>query len=295
MTEYTIPAEEREDPLGWLVDPGHPEAHTAVLALPGFVVPVIGSGVSGGAGYASGETLAEELVALGRTAGIDEADLNLRDPRSIADVLIERGVDRTSLLQRVGEMYGEPPTRQSAAVDALLEVQSRRIVTLNYDGSLEARAEELGVECESLVLENDGARVVEALAADAPRDKLIVIHAHGVATDPGTIVLDAGGYGTLVAAPYVEQCLWALYTSYRLIFMGTRLDELHILSELIRLRFLQKDHLLVTLQATAEELLRADRAPFVPETYGVLVRGYDDHAQLVPLIEMLGPPPEGWL
>jgi hypothetical protein len=57
MTEYTIPAEEPEDPLGWLVDPGHPEAHRAVLALPGFVVPVIGSGVSVGAGYVSARLL----------------------------------------------------------------------------------------------------------------------------------------------------------------------------------------------------------------------------------------------
>jgi SIR2-like domain len=291
VTGYAIPSEEPEDRLAWLVDPRDPRAHLEVLARPDFVVPIIGSGISIGTGYASGEALATELVAVGRAAGLDEAELELSDPRSIADVLVERGFDRGSVLQRVGEIYSGPPTRTSAVVDALLSVRSRRIVTLNYDRSLELRAADLGVECESLVLATDGARAIEALAADARKDKLVVIHAHGVASDPSTIVLDADAYGALMEAPYVEKFLWLMCTNHRLIFMGTRVDELHILSELIRLRLLRKRHLLVALRATADELRRAERTPFVPETYGVLVRGYDDHADLVPLIELLGPPP----
>ena len=293
MDSDAFEAEEREGGLEWLVDPREPEVHLEVLARPEFVVPITGSGISVPVGYPSGPCLAAELVRVGREAGLESAELALPDPRSLADVLIARGaVDRDELLRVVGEMYARGPTGTSNAVDALLHVCSRRIVTLNYDRSLEIRAAELGVECESLVLATEATRAIEALAAEAVRDKLVVIHAHGVATEPSTIVLDGDGYSSLLSAPYVNVFLWLLPIHSRLLFVGTQLDELHILEQLIRLRFLNKRHLLVASRSVANELLNAPRSPLVPDRFLVLVRGYDDHADLVPLVELLAPPPE---
>jgi hypothetical protein len=176
VTENAISVEEPEDRLEWLVDPKDLKAHLEILARPDFVVPIVGSGVSIGAGYASGETLATELIALGRAAGID-GEIDVTDPRSIADVLVDRGVERDALLRRVGEIYGGASMRASAAVDALLRVRSRRIVTLNYDRSLELRAAELGVECDSLVLATDAARAdVAVLGHGAPASPPISTH-----------------------------------------------------------------------------------------------------------------------
>lgn len=275
--------------LDWLVDPRAPEAHLEVLARPEFVVPMTGSGISVPAGYPSGKGLAAELVRLGREAGLTEADLDFPDPRSLADVLVGReAIDRAELLSFIGAIYEAKPTGTSDTIEGLLHVRSRRVVTLNYDISLETRAGELGIECESLVLADDATRVLQVLAADAERDKLVVIHAHGIANRPSTIVLDAQGYSDLLNTPYVGACLWLLITNSRLLLMGTQLDELHILDELIRLRFLHKHHLLVTSKSAAEDLMHAERSPLVPERYLVLVRGYDDHSDLVPLVTLLG-------
>jgi SIR2-like domain len=296
MTGYALTAEEPEGGLDWLVDPREPEAHLEVLARPEFVVPIIGAGISVSAGYPAGDGLAAALIGIGREGGLPDGVLALSDPRSIADVLIASGVvDRDRLLQRVSEIYDRAPTRRSATIDALLQVRSRRVVTLNYDRSLETRAAELGLACVSLVLAVDSPRVIEAFATDAEKEALVVVHAHGIASDSSTIVLDADGYSSLFSAPHVQECLWLLGTNARLLFMGTQLDELHILRELIRLRFLRKRHLLVALHSVAEGLRSAERSPFVPETFLVLVRGYDDHSDLVPLVELLGPSPESEL
>ncbi len=257
-------------------------------------MPVVGSGVSGAVGYPVGPALAGDLVELGRQGGLDDSALDLTDPRLLADVLIGRRIiEREELLERIGDIYGRPPSGTSATIDALLAVRSRRVVTLNYDLSLETRAEELGVECESLVLSVDGARALSALEADSGRDRLVVVHAHGIATDPSTIVLDTEGYSNLANAPFFRDWLLMSVMTGRLLFMGTRLDELHILNELVRLRLLRRRHLLVALQSVAEALRTSDRAALVPETYGVLVRGYDDHSALLALVELLGPGGEG--
>lgn len=280
------------DVLGWLVDPGDPGAHLPILQRPEFVVPIIGSGISVPVSYPPGPDLAAELIQIGRTAGYEGDDVNLADPRSVADVLLSRGiVERGELQRAVASLYDKPPSTASPTIDALLRVPSRRVVTLNYDRSLEFRAEELGVDCESFVLSLDAAHVLERLTADAERDRLVIVHAHGVATDPSTIVLDEQTYGELISAPYVSLCLHQLMLSNRLLFMGTRLDELYLLYELLRLNVLRGRHLLVALEEVIEELGTASRSPLLPRTRGLVIRGYSDHEQLVPLVELLTQPP----
>lgn len=278
-----------------MIDPQAPEAHHGILSRPEFVVPVTGSGISVPAGYPPARDLSRRISEIGKAGGLADSDLANPDPRSLADVLIERGaIGRDDLLRRVAEIYAGAPTGTSDTIDGLLRIRSRRVLTLNYDRSLEARAADLGVDCESLVLARDATRVLEVLAADAAKDKLVVIHAHGVATDPSTIVLDGIGYGELLHAPYVEDCLRQLFLNNRLLFMGTQLDELHLLHELLRLRFRQRRHLLVASQPTLDELLNAPRSPLVPERYLVLVRGYpnesEDHRNLAPLVALIGQP-----
>jgi hypothetical protein len=280
------------DVLGWLVDPRDPDAHMRILERPEFVVPILGSGISMAVGHLSGPKLAAQLVRVGSGVEVDGEDLDLPDPRAVADELISRGVAREDLQRAVARLYDKPPTSTSPTIDALLQVRSRRLVTLNYDRSVEIRAEELGIEHESLVLSLDAARVLECLTADAERDRLVVVHAHGVATDPSTIVLDEEGYADLVSAPRVSLCLHQLMLSNRLLFMGTRLDELYLLYELQRLSFLKKRHLLVASEAIVEELRTAPRARLDPGTGALVIRGYSDHNQLVPLVDLLARRPK---
>ncbi|HEX6679299.1 MAG TPA: SIR2 family protein [Gaiellaceae bacterium] len=288
MSAYTVSPDELFGTLGWLRDPREPEAHLEVLSRSEFVVPVVGSGIN--AGYPAGAALANELRRLGQEAGLDGDELEkLRDPRSIADELIgKRIINRDALLRHVGEIYSAAPTETNPTLDALLDVRSRRVVTLNYDRSLEARADELKVDVDSLVLSADGARALAALEADADRDKLVVVHAHGIATAPSTIVLDGEGYSSLENAPFFRDWLLTLVVSSRLLFMGTSLDEQHILHELMRLGLLHRRHMLVGTHGTIEALRASDRGALVPERYGVLLRGYDDHDAVLELVERLG-------
>jgi hypothetical protein len=274
------------DALAWLVDPTDPEAHRAVLERREFVVPVLGSGISLPVGFPGGPALVSELERFAAEVGCDATDLEMHDPRSVAEILVQRGIDRDSLLRTVGEIYGRQPAASSATIDALLNVPSRRIVTLNYDCSLESRAGELGIDFESLVLRSGATTVIDRFLADSDRDRLVIVHAHGVAAEPETIVLDEQGYRELTTAPLVTDWFRQLIFGYRLVFMGTRLDELHILSELQRLGFLAKRNLLVAPANVVEEL-RTGRSALLPGTHTLLIRGYADHGQLTPLAELL--------
>ncbi|HEX7114214.1 MAG TPA: SIR2 family protein [Steroidobacter sp.] len=283
------------DPLAWLLNRPDPTPVKALLARPELVIPVIGAGISKPAGYPLGGELAEILKEIGRDAGLADEEIRQQDPRIIASILIRNGVARRGLLDKVSEIYSAAPTGTSETIAALLRVRSRRIVTFNYDLSLELRASDLKIECESLVLSRDGKRVREVLAADAPRDALIVIHAHGVATESETIVLDAEGYEDLFGSGHYSDVETLLCLGHRLIFLGTQLDEVHLLHRLLKSYSSGDRHLLVATSSVLEALTHAERSPLAPEFYGVLTGGYDnaarDHAELVPLVARLGEPP----
>jgi hypothetical protein len=283
------------DSLGWLLDGEQAGACRALLARSDLVVPVVGAGISKPAGYPLGGELADKLRAIGRDAGLTDDEMSHRDPRFVASTLIERGVvSRPDLLELVGKIYAAPPSGGSAAIDALLNVQSRRIVTLNYDRSLELRAADLGIECETLVLTQDGREIRDALTAEASRDKLLVIHAHGVADSPTTIALDQAGYAEVLAAPYSDAILPLLFLSHRLVFMGTQLDEAHFLVDLLKHQSGGFRHLLVASRETMESLVKVERAPIASDFYGLLLGEYpndkNDHSELVTLIQRFGVP-----
>lgn len=290
MNELAL--EEPIDPLAWLVDPRRPDDHTEVLARPELVVPVTGSGITAPLGYPRADELARELREIARRAGSTESDLEgLRDPRSIADVLIERGlIERDELLQHVARMYSNGAVGTSETIDRLLRIRSHIIFTLNYDHALEDRAAQLLVECEPLVLESSATRVHELLDPAVERRKLAIVHAHGIASEPETIVLDREGYGRLLGSLEILFALRLLLVNQRLLFMGTRLDELHLLQALLQSRT-QKLHMFVAPKAEVDDLHSETRSAFVPETYRLVMRGYNSHDDLIPLVEMLGPPP----
>ena len=284
------------DPLAWVLDRPDPSPVEALLSRPELVIPVIGAGISKPAGYPLGAELGEILKQIGRDAGIPDEEITQKDPRYIASILVRNDATRKALLDRVSEVYAAAPTGTSDAIDALLQVRSRRIVTFNYDLSLELRAAELNVEFESLVLARDAKRVRQVLAADAPRDALIVIHAHGVAKEPETIVLDAEGYEDLLGSGFYADIETLLFFGHRLVFMGTQLDEVHHLYRLLKSRSSGDRHLLVAATTDLELLTHTDRSPLVPEFYGLMTAGYDNatgnHAELVPLIARLAAPPQ---
>ncbi len=279
-------------PLEWLADPRDPKDRLEVInGPPRFVVPVVGSGVSIPLGYPSGPALAKNLAALARNAGLEPETAQLKDPRSIADVLIEReAIDRAELLAHVGRLFDGKPSGTSELVDALLTVRSRLILTLNYDRGLEYRADELKIPARSLVLGRDIAQSLRALDASVLRDELIIVHLHGIADDADTIILDAGSYAALFDSENVRSFFVALMTTNWLVFMATRLDELYLLERLLAMRMVGKRHLLVTPRSALDEF-QSPRSPLIGSTYHLVIRGYPnehgDHRELVDLVEVL--------
>ena len=124
------------------------------------------------------------------------------------------------------------------------------------------------------------------------RERLVIVHAHGVADQPSTIVLDSVGYSKLLDSNAVQQFLAFTLLSNSLVFMGTTLDELHILHKLIEQRQLRKHHLLVT---KAEEVT-AFTERLAPATFFILIRGYPnaegDHREVTEFVESFVEPPE---
>jgi SIR2-like domain len=272
--------------LTWLIDSREPEAHLELLARPGFIVPVIGSGITVPLGYPSGRVLRERLVALGAEAQVKPDELTDSDPRRIADVLVERGaLGRDDLLGQVGGWYDVGPTGTSPTLDSLLRVPSRLLITLNYDPALERRADELEIDHERIVLSLQPDEALAALDASKRRERLVIVHAHGAADQPSTIVLDSVGYSKLLDSNAVQQFLAFTLLSNSLVFLGTTLDELHILHKLIEQRQLRKRHLLVTKAADVP----AFKQRLAPATFFILIRGYpnaeDDHRELTELVE----------
>jgi hypothetical protein len=215
------------------------------------------------------------------------------DPRRIADVLVERGaLARDDLLGQVGGWYAAAPEGASPTVDALLRVPSRLLITLNYDPTFERRADELGIDHERIVLSLQADEALAVLDASKPRERLMIVHAHGVADQPSTIVLDTVGYSKLLDSNSVQQFLAFTLLSNSLVFIGTTLDELHILHKLIEQRQLRKHHLLVTTAANVP----AFKGRLAPATFFVLIRGYpnaeDDHRELTEFVESFVKPPE---
>lgn len=198
------------------------------MAPPGLVVPVLGAGVSEGAGLPGGRVLAAALLSAFQGApAFPDSEPMLA---TVVDHLLQADVAEADLLESVaGRLSGEEPAR-SPLVEALIRVPSRFIVTLNFDLSIEAADRRAGGTPRTLGNGRaDLGKALKILTAGPPPPDLTVLHLHGSVERPEEMVLGADGYER-VYSDIFGQVLNELAVHRVLAFYGTTLDEPYFLA-----------------------------------------------------------------
>lgn len=195
----------------------------ALLRAPDRIVPVLGAGISQGAGLAGGDRLAAEIAAAfpGRVpVPIPE------DPRQVVSLVRLAPDEEVRVAEVISRLYDldSVPWSPTRALRALVTIPSRLILTLNYDLSVETVARLEGIEH----VESYGPRELGE-ARETLRDlrypRLRIVHLHGRRGDPAsdTVLGSLGRHHLDPAAEFLIQTL----TQYRAVLLGTRADEAH--------------------------------------------------------------------
>jgi energy-coupling factor transporter ATP-binding protein EcfA2 len=250
----------------------------AILEQREFVVPVLGSGISAPAGVPGADAVAAWIVA-----NVEPADsYSEPDEPSLFRVAGEIGVDETELCHDVAQWRGAFDPEPTPVSEAIVQIPSRFIVTLNYDPLIELSAELLDIECEPLIGDEKGLRRAVELLADPsewPPDKLAVVHLHGSLEAPDSIVLGPAGYQRLSQRANYSHLIWLLMNQKTMLFAGTTLDELQLLAEMRRHRLRDRRHVLLCRETERGRL--TDGRAAISEAYdGIIIATFDDFAQL---------------
>jgi hypothetical protein len=202
-----------------------------------LVVPVTGAGVSQAAGLPGSQALAAFLVErFDAHPDIGEFS-DPTDLLAVADDITNREYElERALLEAVARFFRDAVEawEPEPITCALAHLPSRLIVTLNYDESVEKAAGAEGMPCVSW----DQAQLrpfSELLRNRTAPAELTILHLHGRASRPDSIVLTAGTQGDLALNGRVVQFFGELLQYWTACFLGTRLDELHLLTALTAL------------------------------------------------------------
>lgn len=273
-----------------VVPPWWANAHAAsVLRSPRPLVPVIGAGVSQAAGLPGSADLARWLAD--RVPLQDEVP----DGHLIAVIdAVDRSKTPTSKVRElVDEFIGGHALEPIPLTDALVRVPSRFLITLNYDLLLERSAERRDIPCESLGPPDLG-RAVEILRSLSwPPERLTILHLHGRQGHADELVLDERSYAELAQGGDFQRSMTFLSLQKTLVFLGTTLDELHLLSALGG-HSQPGPHVLLCPEWEHAELTQG-RTPITRGRYGIDVVPYPEHTALLSFAEALAaatlPPP----
>jgi hypothetical protein len=280
---------EREiDSVGWidLADDGIDVR--AILARPDLVVPVTGAGVSKGAGFPDSAELANEMLAWPEAFALDATAPKPQDIRRMATlVAAEAGMGWDEIKQRLAQRITAITPSESATIRALV-ARGQPILTFNWDHAFELAATADGVACRTLVLSAETAQeCIDALDTDG--DALPIIHLHGSAEQPESMVLNDESYERLWDRKSVEGFFTVLRSTRHLCFMGTDLDELELLANLLHAG---KPHIFVGDRETCRRV--TEHRASLGHIRAIAVRAYDNadgqHAPLQALAELLSEP-----
>ena len=195
------------------------ELYERLSGLRGTAVPVVGAGLAATCGAPSSGELADRLA---RAAG--ESMLPGEDLHDLADRLeLTRGVQWVQ--QAVADAIVAAPIEPSPALLALTLVPGRIIATTNYDPAIERAAEKRSLRATSLT-SADLQRVLKG----PDEGELFVLHLHGLAERPETIVLSAATYKSAYANDQLRLTMSTLALRWTLIFLGHSLasTEAHL-------------------------------------------------------------------
>ncbi len=146
------------------------------------LIPFVGAGLAVGAGAPSGTDLIGALLIAAGEPALPGADFFGTVDRLAAEHG-EEWVHRT-----VAETVNRSERRPTPTLTALAKAATRLVITTNYDDAIEVSARAAGI------------KVVPATVHDfrpalgTPGDALVVMHLHGVASDPASIVLTEDSY-----------------------------------------------------------------------------------------------------
>lgn len=202
------------------------------------VVPAVGAGLAAAAGAPSSDAL---VAALQQAAG---EDVRAEKLFGAADRLAE-AFGEVWVREQVAAVVSAAELQPTPVLLALVRTSSRLIVTTNYDLAVEDAAVDAGIDVETLTLD-DVARALEPAG-----ETLRVLHLHGVAHRPDTIVLTRTSYDVALREERLQHVMRALALGHRLLLLGQALDE--------REQHLRRDLLWAT-QLVAQSALAAGPA-----------------------------------
>lgn len=230
MSESAIPS---EDPLGSGDLRADPSTIDSLLRPSAYAIPVVGAGVPVSAELPGGPEIARHLVErfdLGAEYPDDPAPLL----KVVDDTLYRRGID-LEVSSAVRAYVRSWPKKTSPLLENLSRVQSRFILTFNYDACIEDAAGDRKEEVESLGnTAVDLERALTILGEKRPPEKLTVVHLHGRAAGEEELILTKGSYRRAENA-VKENLVRELVLGNRLFFFGTRLDEVQLLALIERI------------------------------------------------------------
>lgn len=179
-----------------------------------LVVPVLGSGVFVDAGAASSTDVERHLRDASGADLPPDADLY-----EVADQLEEvRGRDWVQ--DEVAAVVKAQTISGSPALRAIARAPSGIFVTTNYDLGLEVAAVEVGLDPRTFLLDQAN----EALSRP-PSGRINVIHVHGVADEPRSIVLSRSTYQAALDDERMQLTLRLLASQHELLFLGFAFGE----------------------------------------------------------------------
>jgi hypothetical protein len=173
----------------------------------GRVLPCVGAGLSVPAGI---RDLASDLIrtAVSRGVKVDAADLS-----SVVQALESQcGVEETQKM--VAETITATPVNPTTTHRALALCPTRIVATFNYDSCLELAAEQVGRTPRALL-----PNTADAFRHPGP-DELVVLHLHGAATNPGSIVLPGRTTERLRTHELFMRVVTALWAQYIVVYFG---------------------------------------------------------------------------
>lgn len=199
------------------------ELYERLSGLRGSAVPVVGAGLAATCGAPSSEELADDLAG---AAG--ESRLPGEDLYDLADRLEStRGVQWVQ--RAVANAIVAAPIEPSPALLALTLVPGRIIATTNYDPAIERAAEKRSLRATSLTPAD-----LQHVLKGPDEGELFVLHLHGLAERPESIVLSPGTYKSAYDSDQLRLTVKMLALGRTLIFLGHSLasTEAHLRADI---------------------------------------------------------------
>ncbi len=182
-------------------------------------VPVVGAGLAAGSGAPTSEELADALATAAGSARLPDENLY-----SLADRL--EALHGAAWVQHaVAEAIRSAPIEPSLALQALTLAPGRVVATTNYDHSIELAAERHGLRPVTLTPKD-----LPAVLRGPDEGDLFVLHLHGTAVDPDTIVLTSSSYEAAHGDEQLRMAVSTLAAGRTLVFLGHSLaaTEAHL-------------------------------------------------------------------